>query len=369
MTTPYGMPREPRLRALRYWARDHRVSLGGWLLVVLVLLGGIGAWQAGAVNPSPLAQPPTSFGVPGANLFEKGGTSDNIEVGAVGEGQARTFIIRKKGAVGPQPAVIFLHGFGSSYIAGYEPWISHLARQGLTVIFPSWQAPPYPTDGSQNPRSNMFEGVKLAVDAVPVQPDKVAVLGFSAGGALAFDYAALSSELDVPKAGLVYSIYPARALPGHKDPLLPIPPVGRMPANTRVVTLVSRKDQDAGTFWGRQQFDRLASRPEDLRALVYVTEPGLGDHYAPGDTTIKARRVFWRPFDTELTRHLKIELEPDMDVIRATRAENQVSDQIRRESLFRKKVYAGKNARKPRADSVTFPEADPAATTPYSTTP
>jgi dienelactone hydrolase len=356
MTTPYGMEREPRLTALRYWLAERRVAVIGWLLVLLVVMGGLGLWQAGAVNPSPLAQPPTSFGVPGANLFEKGATGPEVEVGAVGEGEARTYIIRAKGARGPQPAVIFLHGFGSSFIAGYEPWISHLARQGLTVIFPSWQAPPYPTDGSQNPRAAMFQGVKLAVDAVPVQRDKVAVLGFSAGGALAFDYAALSSKLDVPKAKLVYSIYPGRAFPGQKDPILPLPPIGAIPADTRIVTLVSRKDEDAGTFWGRQQYAALAPRPDELRALVYITEPGLGDHYAPGDTTVKARRVFWRPFDKELSQHVGIVLTPDRQVIAATRAEQQVIDQIERESLFRKRVYDGKQAERP-AD----PDAQPGA--------
>lgn len=347
MTAPVGVPRESRLVALRWWVRERRVAVAGWLLVALVVVGGVGAWRLGAVDPSPLAQPPTSFGVPGANLFEKGSTGPEVEVGAVGQGEFRTYIVREKGARGPQPAVIFLHGFGSSFIVGYEAWISHLARQGLTVIFPSWQAPPYPIDGSQNPRAAMFEGIKLAVDAVPVQQDKVAVLGFSAGAALGFDYAALGSKIDVPKPKLVYSIYPGRALPGQKEAALPIPPIGAMPPDTRVVTLISRKDKDAGTFWGKQQYEALAPRGDALRALVYVTEPGLGDHYAPGDTDLKARRVFWRPFDRELTQHVGITLKPDRQLVAASRAERQVSDQIERESLFRKRVYEGKDAKRP----------------------
>ncbi|MEH3053859.1 MAG: hypothetical protein PGN13_07610 [Patulibacter minatonensis] len=347
MTTPYGMEREPRLRTLRYWAAERKLAITGWFAVAAIVLGGLGAWGAGAIDPSPLAQPATSFGVPGANLFEKGGTGTDVEVGAVGSGQTRTYIIRAKGAVGPQPLVIFLHGFGSSYIVGYEPWISHLAREGLTVVFPAWQEAPFPTDGSQDPRANMFEGVKLAVDAVPVQENRVAVLGFSAGGALAFDYAALGAKLDVPKPGLVYSIYPGRAFPGEQEVRLPQPPIGDVPATTRFVMLVSRKDKEAGTRWGKEQYAALAPRGDDLRELVYVTTPGLGDHYAPGDTDQKARRVFWKPFDTELSRHLGIALKPDMAVISATRAERAVSDAIERETVFRKKVYAGEKAKRP----------------------
>ncbi|MBO9531880.1 MAG: alpha/beta fold hydrolase [Solirubrobacteraceae bacterium] len=359
MTTPYGLPREPRLRALRYWMRERRLMLLGWLVVVLVIVGALTAWQAGAVNPSPLAQPPTSFGIPGANLYEKGAIDPSLEVGAVGKDETRTYIIKAKGAHDPQPAVIFLHGFGSSFLAGYEPWISHLAREGLTVIFPAWQAPPYPTDGSQNPRANMFEGVKLAVDAVRIQQDRVAVIGTSAGGALAFDYAALGSKLPVPQAKLVYSIYPGRALPGESEILLPLPPVGNLPENTRVISLVSRKDRDVGTRFGKEQYEILRSRPDALRALVYVTEKGLGDHYAPGDTTQAARRVFWRPFDAELTNHLGIQLKPDTALVAATRAQNAVSDAIERDSIFRKKVYEGEDAKRPGgADADTAPNPD-----------
>ncbi|MFT4036420.1 MAG: hypothetical protein QM679_12675 [Patulibacter sp.] len=355
MTTPHGVAREPMRTRLRYWTRERATPLIGWLTVLLVLLGGVGLWQAGAVDPSPLAQPDTSFGVPGANLFEQGATGTDVEVGAVGDGETRTYIIRKRGAHGTQPAVIFLHGFGSSYIAGYEPWISHLAREGLTVIFPAWQTPPYPTDGSQNPRTNMFDGVQLAVDAVPVQRDKVAVLGFSAGGALAFDYAALGSKLRVPPAKLVYSIYPGRAFPGIKKAMLPIPPTGPIPADTRIVTLVSRKDEDAGTRWGREQYDALAGRPDHLRALVYVTEPGLGDHYAPGRTTIAARRVFWEPFDRELTEQVGITLQSDDKLRDATREERAVIAQIKRESVFRTHVYEGKQAKRPSTQGDTAP--------------
>lgn len=353
MTTPIGLPREPLHQRIRYWVAERKLAVGGWLLVLLIVGGGLVAWKAGAVDPTPGAQPNTSFGAPGANSYERGATGSDVEVAAVGDGATRTYILRAKGAKGKQPAVIFLHGFGSSFIVGYEPWLTHLAREGITVIFPSWQAPPYPTDGSQNPRSNMFEGVQKAVAAVPVDERKVAVVGVSAGGALAYDYAALSSKLDVPRPGLVYSIYPGRAFPGETTPILPLPPAGGLPANTRVVTLVSRRDEEVGTKWGKEQYESLASRPDRLSALVYVTEPGVGDHYAPGDTTQRARRVFWKPFDTELTKQLGITLQPDTAVLEATRAENAVSGEIERESLFRQKVYAGKNPKAPPASTDT----------------
>ncbi|MBJ7471116.1 MAG: hypothetical protein JHD16_07430 [Solirubrobacteraceae bacterium] len=336
-----GLPREPRLQALRYWIAEHRLPVFGWGAILAMLVGAVVAWQLGVVNPSPIAEPRTSFGTEGANLIEKGSVGPGVEVGAVGDGETRTYILREKGAVGPQPAVIFLHGFGSSIIVGYEPWLEHLAKSGVTVIFPSWQQPPFPTDGSQNPRTNMFQGVQLAAKAVPIIPDQVAAVGLSAGGALAFDYAALATELDVPKARLVLSIYPGRAFPGQKDPILPIPPVGGMEPDAKVVTMVSRKDEEVGTFWGKQQYDALATRPDDLRELVYVKTPGLGDHYAPGDTDAKARRVFWKRLDNLMTTHLGAKLDLDADLRESVRADRRVQRNLKEQSMFRQRAESG----------------------------
>lgn len=352
-----GLPREPRLQALRWWVREHRLPVIGWLLVLLVVAAPLVAWRAGAWDPSPVAQPKTSFGVDGGNLVERGALGPGVEIGAVGEDLTRTFIIKRAGATEPQPAVIFLHGFGSSLIAGYEGWIEHLARQGLTVIFPSWQQPPFPTDGTQNPRFNMFEGVRLAVEAVPVQEDKIATLGLSAGGALAFDYAALGTKLDgIPKARLVYSVYPGRAFPGEEKIQLPIPPIGGMEPDTMVVSVVSRKDRDAGTKWGRQQYEAMAPRGDAMRRLTYVTAPGLGGHYAPGKVDRDARRVFWNPFDKLLRTHLGAELDVDEAALAATREGRIAKQEVIDDALFRKRVIEGKPATDP---------GDPQGVAPY----
>ena len=339
-----GVPREPRLTTLRYWVSEHRVPVFGWSTIVVLIVGALLAWQVGVVNPSPIAKPPTSFGTEGANLMPRGGVGPAAAGGAVGttDDETRTFILRAKGAKGPQPAVIFLHGFGSNIIAGYEPWLEHLAKSGVTVIFPSWQQPPFPVDGSQNPRTNMFRGVELAVKAVPIDRSKVAAVGLSAGGALAFDYAALSKELSVPPAKLVLSIYPGRAFPGQKDPILPLPPVGGIPAGTKIVTMVSPRDREVGTRWGTEQYDALAARPDLDRALITVKTPGLGDHYAPGDTDAKARRVFWKRLDNLLTTHLGAKLALDMDLRESIRADRRVKKNLREQSLFKKPEDAAK---------------------------
>ena len=336
-----GIPREPRLQALRYWVADHKLPVFGWGAILALIVGALLAWQVGVVDPSPLAEPETSFGTEGANLVEKGGIGDDVEVGAVGDGQTRTYIIREKGATGPQPAVIFLHGFGSSIIAGYEPWLEHLAKSGVTVIFPSWQQPPFPTDGSQNPRTNMFRGVELAVKAVPVIPSQVAAVGVSAGAALAFDYAALGKKLDIPKANLVLSIYPGRAFPGQKEAILPIPPVGDMEPDALVVTMVSPRDKVAGTSWGKQQYKALATRPDDLRQLVYVKTPGLGNHFSPGKTDAKARAQYWKRLDNLMTTHLGAKLTLDSDLRESIRADRRVQKDLAEASMFRKKAESG----------------------------
>ena len=363
MTTPAPeIPRESRRQAFRYWLAERKAAVAGWVAVVVLSTGFVGLYFAGQVDPLRIERPDTTFGTKAANLIEQGNLGPDVEVGAVGKGLTRTYIIRKKGLAGAQPAVVFLHGFGSSLVVGYEPWIEHLARQGLTVIFPAWQQPPFPTDGSQNPRTNMFDGVELAVKAVPVQENKVAVLGFSAGAALAFDYAALAGPEDVPKARLVYSIYPGRAFPGQTKPILPIPSVTGMEPDAKVVTLVSRKDKEAGTKWGLEQYAALAGRGAELRELVYVTKKGLTDHYAPADYDSKARRVFWQPFDRLLTSHLGVQRIPDEAVSQSARQQHLVEDQLERESLLRRKAQRGTSSLA--GESTTDIGATPDPTTP-----
>lgn len=361
-----GLPREPRAQALRWWLRERRLPVVGWSLVALVIIAPLVAWRAGIFDPSPIAEPRTSFGTDGGNLVERGALGPSVEIGAVGsEGdQTRTFIIRKRGATGRQPAVIFLHGFGSNIVAGYEPWLEHLAREGITVIFPSWQQPPFPTDGTQNPRNNMFEGVRQAVEAVPIQESKVAVLGMSAGGALAFDYAALATKLDgVPKARLVYSIYPGRAFPGEKKIQLPLPPVGGIHPDAKIVNVVSRRDREAGIKAGVEQHNAVASRPERLRTLTFITAPGLGGHFAPGEAHRNARRVFWNPFDKLLREHLGITLDRDQAVLDSAREGNIAKKQVEDEALWRRRVIEGKPATVPRPTSPSAAAA-PAPVTP-----
>ena len=40
MPTPYGIPREPLRRRLRYWLSERRVAVLGWLAVTVLMLGG-----------------------------------------------------------------------------------------------------------------------------------------------------------------------------------------------------------------------------------------------------------------------------------------------------------------------------------------
>jgi pimeloyl-ACP methyl ester carboxylesterase len=336
-----GVPREPRGQALRYWLAERKLQVFAWTLIAVLVVGGLGLWKAGAVDPTGVSKPGTSFGTAGANIVETGNLGPDVEVGAVGDGLTRTYIIRGAGMKGPQPAVIFLHGFGSSLVVGYEPWLEHLAREGITVIFPTWQQPPFPTDGSQNPRTNMFDGIKLALKAVPVQEDKIAAMGLSAGAALAFDYAALSKSVGLPDAGLVYSVYPGRAFPGEKKAILPIPSIKDIPANTKIVSVVSEKDDEAGTRWGIEQYDALASRPANLRQLTYITAPGLGDHYAPADNTSRARHTFWLPFDKLLTEHLGVKRLPDLAVRNAAREAHLVKKHLKANGIFRQKAING----------------------------
>jgi acetyl esterase/lipase len=227
---------------------------------------------------------------------ERGRLPYDLVAGAVGQGARRAFVVTETHASGARPAIVLLHGWGSRTMAGYEPWIAHLARAGLTVIFPVYQAPPY-TDrrGFREAYPNMIAGVRAALDRVPVDRRRVAVAGVSAGGALAADYAATASRLELPAPKAVYAVYPGRAV--FDGPVLLPRRRGRTAPGTLIVTVASRWDRIVGTRWARQILHDASAVPASHKRLRLVRSASLGDHGAPGRTSPAVERTFWRPLD------------------------------------------------------------------------
>ena len=166
----------------------------------------------------------------------------------VGTGPRGATIFRPGSPAADAPVVVFLHGWLAVDPAFYAPWIAHLVRRGATVIYPAYQEAPFLDTVS--PLPNALIALRLAFERVPVAPGRLAVVGHSAGGALAADYAASARAAGLPAPAVVFSAYPGRSLRGIP---LRIPTVSarNIAAGTRVVVLAGADDRVVGTRTAR----------------------------------------------------------------------------------------------------------------------
>jgi pimeloyl-ACP methyl ester carboxylesterase len=205
----------------------------------------------------------------------------------VGRGPQAATIIRPD-KDGPQPVVLFLHGWGATQPRFYRPWLDHLARQGNAVIYPRYQdsfvEPPGQVLG------NVLAGVRQALARVEEEPGTLVVAGHSAGGALAADYAAIARTARLPRPVAVFSAYPGRTLEGLRFGLPEIDPA-RIPSTTRVVALAGARDRVVGSRAARRLARATGTR------LVVVSDARASDHLGPQRADRAAREHFWARLD------------------------------------------------------------------------
>lgn len=191
-------------------------------------------------------------------------------------------------AASPRSVVVFLHGFGDqaeTTPAHHRPWLDHLARQGSIVLYPRYELHP----GGPQAMKHLVLGTLGALRSVdPKGQLPLILIGYSRGGGMAVDLAALSPALGLdPRA--VLSVFPATM-----DPFLDYRTI---PAGTRIVILVGDMDTVVGDAGARKILDHLRSAgvPESQISPELVRSP-LGfeaTHLAPLSTSEGARHAFW----------------------------------------------------------------------------
>jgi dienelactone hydrolase len=205
----------------------------------------------------------------------------------VGRGSASAVVYRPRNGARRPPGVLFLHGWGATDPVAYGRWIAHLVDAGNEVIYPRYQrnADSRPDEALRAAEA----GFGAAVAAAPVRPRSLVVVGHSAGGALAADYAA---DPGVPRPRAVFAVFPGRRaasidgeIPRARTPI---------PRGVRVVALGGARDTVVGTRWARE-IGRSGR-------YVLVTDPLAADHAAPQRFDAHARRAFWAPLDRLIAR-------------------------------------------------------------------
>jgi acetyl esterase/lipase len=200
--------------------------------------------------------------------------------------------------------VIFLHGWGSTNANMYGPWIAHLARQGYFVIYPQYQVVNVtrPDQILAKALTGVRTGLRLArADHHAVAPGPVVVVGHSAGGMLAADYAAVAAAEHLPPARTVYSVYPGRKpIGGHWTSQVPLSDLSRIPAETELTVLAGATDTTAGEATARTIYAGASQVVQ--KQFVTVRTPVISDHIGPMYDYGPTHRTFWAPLDRLLTR-------------------------------------------------------------------
>lgn len=262
-----------------------------------------GPKQTDRPRPVPPKQP---AGGPGGAAYPHAGIRETVH----GEGGRQFWITEPaRPAPGKAPLVIFLHGYSAMTPDTYRGWVNHLAKRGNIVVYPRYQ------EKLLTPPAEYFSNVAASVKAalavlrtdghVTADLERVAVVGHSAGGAEAANYAcaAAAGKLPAPKA--VMFVQPGQGL-ARGIQLVPLDDGTAIPAETHLLFVVGADDGIVGTGCAR----RIWRDTKHVRDRSFVTmqsddhgsPPLRADHLSPVSWTCGATDAldwlgYWKMFD------------------------------------------------------------------------
>ena len=170
----------------------------------------------------------------------------------------------------------------------HRPWLEHLARRGVAVVYPRYEL--YP--GQEGALHHLEEGVRVAAAKVPENIPVVAV-GYSRGGRLVAEWASQARTTGlVPRA--ILSVFPSGAM----DPIHDLSPLA---GRTKVVILAGDSDEVVGTVGANQLVAQLAASgfPYGDVRFEAVRSHGtfVASHLSVLEDSPGARAAFWRRAD------------------------------------------------------------------------
>jgi pimeloyl-ACP methyl ester carboxylesterase len=211
--------------------------------------------------------------------------------GPFGAGPGQVWFYAAKGK--PRSIVVFLHGYGGpteETPANHVAWLKHLAVNGNDVIYPR-----YEMGGSPDPFSDLDAGVNAALQRLGSPKAPEVVIGYSRGGRIAVDYAAIqASRGHEPRAVLA-------VFPGLNAPSEQLGPLQDLDSKTKIVMMVGDRDTGVGGVGAHALLVRLAQAnfPADRIQIIGVkSRQGFSaTHISVLETTPGARNAFWKPAD------------------------------------------------------------------------
>jgi dienelactone hydrolase len=219
-----------------------------------------------------------------------GGGGDDGLGREVGTGADRAWVLEPEGK--PKSVVVFVHGLGGPEEirpTNHLPWLRHLVQQGNAVVYPAYETQP----GGTRAVAHLLAGVKNGLGALGNPDVPLAAVGYSRGGRLVVEWAAL--QRPAPRA--VLSVFPSQVNPAMEAPV----DLAKLDHAMRLQILVGDRDEAVGNAGAAEMLERLLSfgfPQQNIQAgVVRSTKALTVDHFAPLETGPDARRLFWRPAD------------------------------------------------------------------------
>ena len=225
------------------------------------------AWAA----PLPPGQPATG---PGGAEYRHAKVGESVH----GEsGEKFWLFVPDEPRAKAAPVILFLHGFTVMEPEGYRGWIEHLVRRGNVVIYPKWQ-----DSLRTNPRDflpNTLASVRHALRVMEKEKigdlKRFAVVGHSAGGALAMEYAAVAGEERLPLPGAAVVVQPGQG-PKRGAVIIPTPAAEKLDPRMKLIITVGDADSIVGDVSARRYWREAAGVVLD-RAFVEVRSDLYGE--------------------------------------------------------------------------------------------
>jgi pimeloyl-ACP methyl ester carboxylesterase len=211
--------------------------------------------------------------------------------GPIGSGAKEVWFYAAKGK--PRSLVIFLHGYGGpteETPKNHIPWLKHLAAEGSDVIYPR-----YEVGGEADPYPNIDAAVGEATPRLGKPHVPVVLIGYSRGGRVAVDYAAVrAARGNEPVAVLA-------VFPGEHSQYEKLGPLTKLDSKLKIAIMLGDKDTSVDGRGARLILARLelARFPGSQIQLIGVKSTGsfTADHFSAMKASPGAKTEIWKPAD------------------------------------------------------------------------
>jgi len=177
----------------------------------------------------------------------------------------------------PMPLVIFFHGYTAIEPEIFRPWIDHTVQRGAVVIYPYYQnaddniLPEFVDNGETAIRDALTELAKPG--NVPVDLNRVGVVGHSVGAVLTADYAAIAEKDGLPVPSVVMPVEPGGCIDCNELPPgwgVPLADFSKIPSSARVYVITGSDDDFVGDAGAKHVWNGLTNVPADQKDYIIV---------------------------------------------------------------------------------------------------